>query len=231
MRIVLSMLALMVSVGCGPLALQHGARTAPKGKVAAGGSALIVHEVGQGAAKDSSRTDAGQSAGFVRWGFHEQMDAGVQVYPGGVRGDVKLMLVNEGGLAMSMNPGIHFGHRSATSKDADFESNQTATLTGFDMTFAVAKTFGDTEIWAAPRFGTFTLDSAFKEEDADGDTFEDESTITHRGWGVGFGAKLKMSETLWLVPELGVYQRETKTSGQTDRGLSWVPAIGFATGF
>lgn len=230
MRTIVLALLILTTCGCGPLALQHGARTVPKGKVAAGASALVVHEIGQGEAKDSSRTDAGQSAAFVRWGFHEQIDAGLQVYPGGLRSDVKLEITDKDGIAVALSPGLHLGYFSQSSDDDGGDTSQTAMLTGLDFTIVVAKTFGDTEVWAAPRFGTFNLDSKY-EENFGGDSFESDSTITHRGWGIGFGAKLRATDTLWIVPELGIYQRETQDSGFTDRGLSWVPAVGFATGF
>lgn len=229
---VLSMLLLAAPAvsGCGPLALQHGARTTPKGKVAAGASALVVHEIGQGDAKDSSRTDAGPSAAFVRWGIHEQIDTGVQVYPGGFRGDVKLRLSKPDGIVVALSPGLHLGYYRQGSEEGSDDHEQAVMLTGMDLTVVVGKTFGANEVWAAPRFGSFNLDSSYR-DNSGGDTFESDSTITHRGWGVGFGAKLKATESLWVIPELGVYQRETKTPGATDRGLSWVPAIGFATGF
>lgn len=219
--------------GCGPLALQHGAATVPKGKVAAGASTLIIHEIGQGDAKDSSRTNIGQSAGFVRWGFHDQMDAGLQVYPGGTRADIKLMFVNNDQVSISMNPGIHVGYFTSHSEDPEFDekTDQSGFMTGYDMTFAVGmKVGGGNEVWVAPRFGSFSMDAKSETKDVDG-TFKSDSTINYQGYGGGVGARLKMGEAIWLTPELGIYQRETKSSGFTNRGLSWVPAIGIATGF
>lgn len=227
------MMLLAACVGCGPLALQHGAGTVPKGKVAAGASTLVVHEIGQGAAKDTSRTHVGQSAGFVRWGFHDQLDAGIQVYPAGMRADVKMAFVNTESIAVSINPGIHLGYYTSHSEDPEFdeETDTSAFITGYDMTFAVGKKLGGgSEVWIGPRFGSFSMDYKSESKDADG-TFKTDETINYRGYGAGIGAKLKIGEALWITPELGCYQRETKNAGFTDRGLSWVPAIGFATGF
>ena len=235
MRTVRMMMAgatFLVTVGCGPLALQHGAATVPKGKVAAGASMLVVHEIGQGAAKDTSRTDLGQSAAFVRWGIHDQVDAGVQVYSGGMRGDVKLAFVNSDTLAVSMNPGVHLGYYNDTYEDDVEETNTTALMTGWDLTIAVGKKLGGGgEVWAGPRFGSFKADYKSVEKDSGTTIFEVDQTVNYRGWGGAVGAKLKMGETLWITPELGCYQRETKAGGSNDRGLSWVPAIGVATGF
>lgn len=236
MRTVLMMMAVatcLATVGCGPLALQHGAATVPKGKVAAGASMLAVHEIGQGASKDTSRTDLGQSAAFVRWGIHDQVDAGLQVYPAGMRGDVKLAFVNSDTLAVSMNPGVHLGYYNDTYEDDAGEANTSALMTGWDLTLAVGKKLGGGgEIWAGPRFGSFKADYKSTEKDDTGSTtFEVDTTVNYRGWGGAVGAKLKVGETMWITPELGCYQRESKAGGTNDRGLSWVPAIGIATGF
>lgn len=231
-RHLLMMIAVGACLGCGPLALQHGAATVPKGKVAAGASMLVVHEIGQGDAKDTSRTNLGQSAAFVRWGFHEQFDAGLQVYPAGMRADVKMAFVNTDTLAVAMNPGIHLGYYNDASEGDGYESSSSAFMTGYDLTIAVGKKMASgSEVWIGPRFGSFSMDYKSKEEDSEGDTFETDITINYRGYGGAVGAKLKVGESLWITPELGCYQRESKSSGAVNRGLSWVPAIGVATGF
>ncbi len=213
-----------VAAGCGPMAVQRGGRTLDAGKTVVGMSAGYHSASSDEDGVESSLNMWPVPQVSVRHGISDTLEAGVGVFPSGLRADGTLGIVRSEAIAIAANVGVSGGHSSNSNID---ESE--STVSGFGGDAALLATFGlgslDLNVGARGLFGSTTS------KDEDPEFGSDTTKSTQQALGGVVGVTIRRGGVA-ITPELAVYQVTDKDDGEeAETSMLVFPSVGISVGF
>lgn len=232
MRMTVLLALLGAATGCMPAMLFQDAQPVGAGKTMVGAATSGSFSHGEGIDKKRGAATFGDTTAFVRHGFSDAVDAGVEVAPGVARADVKVSLPAGTGFRIAIDPGIEGGYAYDKEDQGGGAYSTTAlSITGADATLIVGHAIGGGgEAYIAPRFLYESEVQKDKTIDPVNGNSTDKFSTWMRGWGAAVGATLPMGK-LELVPEIGIYATESHSQGDVSRSWAALPGIAFRTRF